>query len=89
VRDKKDDKPKYEYPIYGINWTGGVGRPAGMYWLDGDIVIATHGSPAEADLIARGGILAATLRFDASPHERSHRGRTVEAVRPEMFLVGH
>lgn len=86
MRDKRDEKPKYEYPIYGVNWTGGIGRPAGMYWLDGDIVIAAHGSPAEADLIARGGILAATLRFDSSPLERTHRGRTVEALRPELFL---
>jgi hypothetical protein len=74
------EAPKYEHPVDDINWTAGVGRPAGVYWLDGRSVIATHDSPAEDVLIGRGAILIATLRFDRDPLEAAHPGRTVEAM---------
>lgn len=82
----KREKPEYEYPIDGLNWTAGLGRPAGIYWLNGESVIAAHHSPAEAYLLAMGGILIATLRFDPDPTEKSHRGRTVERVRPRQLI---
>jgi hypothetical protein len=79
-RDK--EKPKYEYPVFGINWTAGVGRPAGIYWLDGKSLIAAHGSPAEEYLVELGAVLVATLCFDGDPLERSHYGRRVERLAP-------
>lgn len=78
--DKKDSRDAYEYPIFGINWTAGIGRPAGMYWLVGRTVLAAHGSFAEDRLISAGAILVGTLRFDACPLERSHAGRVVDRV---------
>jgi hypothetical protein len=75
----KFEKPEYEYPIQDLKWTGAIGHPAGLYWLDGRCIIVAHDSPAEHWLLARGAILAATLRFDADPLERSHRGRDVVA----------
>ncbi len=84
--DKRYEKPKYEYPIHGINWTSGLGQPAGIYWLEGESVIAAHGSQAEDYLLEMGAILVATLRFDGDPFERSHAGRRVQRV-PAMHLV--
>ena len=78
--EKRELQPKYEYPIFGINWTGGIGRPAGIYWLDGKTTLAAHGSLAEDRLIDQGAILVGTLRFDACPFERVHSGRTVDRV---------
>jgi hypothetical protein len=80
MKPKKYEPPKYEHPIDDINWTIGVGRPAGVYWLDGLSVIAAHDSAAEAALLERGAILIATLRFDRDPLESLHHGRTVERV---------
>lgn len=74
------EKPKYEQPVDDINWTAGVGQPAGMYWLDGRVVMAAHGSPAEARLLDTGAALVATLRFDADPLERVHRTGHVTRV---------
>lgn len=72
--------PEYEHPIHDINWTSGVGRPAGVYWLDGTIVIAEHDSPAERRLLDRGGVPVATLRFDADPYERVRSTGSLERV---------
>lgn len=84
---KKDDvSPKYEHPVDDINWTAGVGRPAGIYWLAGRSVIAGHGTAAEQNLLDRGAVLIATLRFDADPLERSHAGRIVERVHPGVLV---
>jgi hypothetical protein len=57
-----------------------VGRPAGVYWLEGQSVIVSHESRAEARLLQRGAILIATLRFDADPLEAGHSGRTVHRI---------
>ena len=84
--DRRYEKPKYEYPIRGLNWTAGVGQPAGIYWLNGESVIAGHSSDAEAYLLTEGAVLVATLRFDADPLEKTHRGRTVERVRPRRLV---
>jgi hypothetical protein len=78
--DKRDQKAKYEYPIYGINWTGGIGRPAGIYWLDGRSVMAAHGSAAEDRLLDQGAILVGTLRFDGQLGEQYHAARSVRRV---------
>lgn len=81
MKESREEKPDYEYPIFGINWTGGIGRPAGIYWLNGSTRMAAHGSPAEDYLLGLGAILVATLRFDGDPFERSYAGRQVEPVR--------
>jgi len=84
---KRDDvSPKYEHPVDDINWTAGVGRPAGIYWLAGKSVIAGHGTAAEQHLLDRGAVLIATVRFDADPLERSHAGRIVERVHPRVLV---
>ncbi len=80
MADKRDQKAAYDYPIFGINWTGGIGQPAGIYWLDGHTILAAHGSVAEDHLLDQGAILVATLRFDACIFERSHAGRVVDRV---------
>jgi hypothetical protein len=78
---KRDyEQAKYEHPVDDINWTAGVGQPAGMYWLDGRVVMAAHESVAEQRLLLRGALLVATLRFDPDPLERVLHGRRVERV---------
>ena len=80
MKSQKHESPQYEYPIHDINWTTGVGRPAGVYWLDGRTTIAAHDSVAESVLLEQGAILIATLLFERDPLESRHRGRTVESV---------
>lgn len=86
--DRRYEKPKYEYPIHGLNWTAGVGQPAGIYWLNGQSVIAGHGSDAEKYLLSQGAVLIGTLRFTPDPLERSHRGRSVAKVSAVSFVCG-
>jgi hypothetical protein len=78
---RKATDPGHEQYEDDINWTAGVGRPAGIFWLDGRCVMATHDSPAEDRLLDRGALLIATLRYDADPLETVHRSGTVERVR--------
>lgn len=87
MADKRYERPEYEYPIRGLNWTAGVGQPAGMYWLDGRTLIAGHGSLAEDYLLAMGAIHIGTLRFDADPLERSHPGRVVDTIPASAFAA--
>ncbi|HEX6309379.1 MAG TPA: hypothetical protein VFZ69_14380 [Longimicrobiales bacterium] len=79
---KRDERragdPGFEQYQDDINWTAGIGRPAGIYWLAGRCVMATHGSAAEERLLGVGAVLVATLRFDPDPLERVHRSGTVE-----------
>lgn len=75
---RKARGPGYEQYEDDINWTAGVGRPAGVYWMDGRTVIATHDTAAEERLLQQGAILVATLRFDRDPLETVQRGRRVE-----------
>jgi hypothetical protein len=77
---KEYEAPKYEHPVDDINWTAGVGQPAGVYWLDGEIRMAAHESAAERYLLRRGAILAATLRFDRDPLDGVYRGGAVGRV---------
>lgn len=84
---EEDIKPKYEHPVDDINWTAGVGQPAGIYWLEGRSVIAGHGTRAESRLLDLGAILIATLRFDPDPLERSHPGRVIERVDPRVYVI--
>ena len=87
MADKKYEKPKYEYPIHGINWTAGIGRPTGIYWLDGDSVFAVHGSRAEERVLELGGILIATLRFDSRVFSDGRRtGESVVPVSAEALI---
>ncbi len=87
MAEKEYEKAKYEYPVHGINWTGGVGRPTGIYWLDGDSVFAVHGSRAEERVLELGGVLVATLRFDPDPFGERYipRGH-VELVPAQAFI---
>jgi hypothetical protein len=83
----------FEYEHHEINWTAGVGRPAGVYFFNGRSVIVAHESPGEDRLLAEGAVLIATLRFDRDPLESSHRRRMVERVAPcrvtgEFFVSG-
>ncbi|HSJ24236.1 MAG TPA: hypothetical protein VK929_06195 [Longimicrobiales bacterium] len=75
---KKQDG--FEYEHHEINWTAGVGQPAGVYWLHGRSIIVAHESPGEERLLAAGAVLVATLRFDGDPLDASHRHRPVERV---------
>lgn len=77
-----------EFPIEGIAWSTGLGQPAGIYWLAGRCAIVGHGSPAEARLLGAGAVLIATLRFGPPSYETSHRGRTIQRVRPTAVLRG-
>jgi hypothetical protein len=77
---KEYEAPKYEHPVDDINWTAGVGQPAGVYWLDGQSRLAAHESAAERYLLEQGAILIATLRFDPDPVEAVHRSGRVERV---------
>src|SRR5687768_13260916 len=54
--DRRSEKAKYEYPVRGLNWTAGVGQPAGIYWLEGRSLIAGHNSAAEDYLLRMGAI---------------------------------
>jgi hypothetical protein len=84
-------RDEFEYEHHEINWTQGVGRPAGVYWFHGRSVIVAHESPGEARLVAAGAVLVATLRFDPDPLETTQRGRAVERLSPRSatrdFLV--
>jgi hypothetical protein len=91
VDPKKRDG--FEYEHHEINWTAGVGQPAGVYWLEGRSVVAGHGSAGEAKLLAAGAVLIATLLFERDPLECGVRGRSVAAcpaprIAGEFFTSG-
>jgi hypothetical protein len=73
-------KPKIEQLLDEINWTSGVGEPAGVYWLEGRSRIAAHDSAAEARLLEQGAILVATLLFERDPREGTRPGSRVERI---------
>lgn len=77
---RRPGDPGFEQYQDDINWTAGVGRPAGIFWLGGRCVMAAHGTAAEQRLLAQGAILAATLRFDADPLETVHRSGHVQRM---------
>jgi hypothetical protein len=85
--DPKKQSNGFEYEHHEINWTQGVGRPAGVYWHHGRSVIVAHGSPGEEVLMAQGAVLVATLLFERDPLEARHPGRTVQRIAPQ-YLSG-
>lgn len=91
-RSKPAD-PGFEQYQDDINWTAGVGQPAGIFWLGGRCVMAAHDSAAEERLLDLGAVLVGTLRFDADPLETVHRRGMVERfslerVRREYLAAG-
>lgn len=77
---RRPEDPGFEHYQDDINWTAGVGRPAGIFWLGGRCVMATHESAAEERLFELGAVLVGTLRFDADPRETVHRTGQVERL---------
>jgi hypothetical protein len=77
---RDDTETEYFLDVHEYSWTGTVGQPAGIFWIDGTSVIAAHASRTEQQLLARGAILVATLLFGRDPLEASHPGRAVERV---------
>lgn len=57
-------RPEYELPIPGPAWTRGAGHPAAVYYLAGSCHFVAASSPGEDELVGRGGIRIATVRFD-------------------------
>lgn len=76
----KPENPGFEQYQDDINWTEGVGQPAGIFWLGGRCVMAAHESAAEERLLDLGAVLVGTLRFDADPVETVHRRGNVERM---------
>lgn len=80
-RDRRTpEEPGFEQYQDDINWTAGVGRPAGIFWLGGRCVMAAHETAAEEHLLGLGAVLIGTLRFDADPVETVHRSGRVERM---------
>jgi len=86
---RRPQGPAFEQHEDEINWTAGVGQPAGVYWLDGRTAIAAHGSAAEHHLLGRGATLVATLLFQPSPIERVHRTGRVHRVAAADVVRAH
>lgn len=80
---RKPEDPGFEQYQDDINWTAGVGQPAGIFWLAGRCVMAAHESAAEDRLLGMGAVLVGTLRFDGDPVETVHRCGTVERISAE------
>ncbi|CAN5864883.1 hypothetical protein BH23GEM3_BH23GEM3_09250 [soil metagenome] len=76
----KADSQKYELPVSGSAWTKSVELGAGIFFLAGRTHVAGHSSAAEGELLARGAMLIATLRFRPDPLEASHPERAVRAL---------
>jgi hypothetical protein len=79
------DKPKVEHLLDEINWTAGVGQPAGIYWLEGESRIAAHDSAAESYLLEQGAVLVATLLFERDLREGFRPGARVERLSPRAM----
>lgn len=50
-------------PLFAVHWTTGIGRPATMFWFEGQVLLAGIGTRAEAWLLDRGAIEVGLLRF--------------------------
>ena len=77
---RRPGDPGFEQYQDDINWTAGAGQPAGIFWLGGRCVMATHGTAAEERLLDLGAVPVATLRFDDDPIETVHRTGRVERM---------
>jgi hypothetical protein len=61
--------PKYVFPYHIPAFATGAPPVAGVYYLDGRCHVAGELSPQEADLLERGAIRIATVRFDGGGGE--------------------
>jgi len=65
--------PEYEYPIHGVARSKGTLDSAGVFYLEGACHFAVPRTAAAEELLERGALLIATVRFDAgsdpAPHE--------------------
>jgi hypothetical protein len=77
---REEIEPDHILDIHDRQHGSVVGRPAGIFWLDGRCVMAAHDTIAEARLLEIGAILVGTLRFDPDPLESVHPGVAVERV---------
>ena len=77
---RKTGDPGFEQYQDDINWTAGVGRPAGIFWFGDRCVMAAHGTAAEERLLEQGAVLLRTLRFDADPLETLQRSGQVARI---------
>lgn len=57
------ERAKYEFPIPDIDRRARADAPAGVFLLEGAWHLAAHDSTAEAELLAAGALLIATLSF--------------------------
>lgn len=76
----KIDSPKYVLPAPDYAWAGSARHGAGIFFLDGRTHVAPHRSPAERDLLDRGALHLASLRFDPDPREGRRPGTEVRTL---------
>jgi hypothetical protein len=58
-----------ETPLFGYDWSAGIGQPAGLFWLEGRCIVAGLDTRAEAYLITRGAVPVGRLHFGRDPAE--------------------
>lgn len=81
------EDPRYSYPVEWINHTDGAGRPAGIYLLGGQLLLAARFSAAERALREAGALYVATLCFSGDPYERARPGAVVNRVDGRRWLT--
>jgi hypothetical protein len=75
------DSPfRFVVPAPDIVWRSRVEAGASVYLVGTSLEFVTPESPRDRELIEEGALRVATLRFDADPRERSHRGRIVQLL---------
>jgi hypothetical protein len=77
----------YFVDVYDLQGSSAAGQPAGIFWLDGRSVMATHASRAEQRLLDAGAILVATLMFERDPLESRYAGRSIERLSADASLA--
>ena len=78
--------PKFVFPAPDIVWRPEIEDGAGVYMLGTALHFVTPGSAMELEVIEAGALRVGTLRFDADPTERTHRGRRVRPVAAALAL---
>jgi hypothetical protein len=76
----EDETPGHILEVRDFEWSGGIGQPAGIFWMNGRSVIAPLGGPAEQRLLDQGAVPVATLIFTPDPLEATHPGHIVERL---------
>jgi hypothetical protein len=69
-----------ETPLFGYDWSAGIGQPAGLFWLEGRCIVAGLGTRAEAYLTTRGAVPVGRLHFGRDPLEGRVPGARVTPV---------